>query len=272
LAETRAINSIALQTSPVLPLGRVIFNRYTGQIVGPMAPIYTQDWPYQTIADSETLWRYMELWKFEDLLTTSTIYFARADQFDEPFEGRESLGNAERLSKSDEIFRSLYKLQTPENWRDSQEAVRHVMFISCWNRNKRECFDMWRRYTKTPNSVVITTSAKALRLFVPDKIMKYGVNYAPLEFPRTEFTHTSLFFYKPASCRIEREYRMLRVPEEDESIDLAEVCRRVQIKTKKIVHRVITHPHSTQETKRRVDQLLRDYLPCRRREDSALEI
>ena len=134
---------------------------------------------------------------------------------------------------------------------------------------------MWRAYTKTPNSVVITTSGKALRRFVPDQIMKYAVKYAPLDIPRTEFSHTSLFFYKPSRYKIEREYRLLRVPGEDESFyieDPANLYRRLPIKAKKIVHRVITHPHATQQTKRRVDQLLLDYLPCRRRQDSALEI
>jgi hypothetical protein len=217
----------------------------------------------------------MELPKFEDLLKTSTLYFARSDQFEDPFEGRESPGNASKLSKSDEIFRSLYKIQKPETWKDSQETIRRVVFISCWHRNTRESWEMWRAYTKTPNSVVITTSGKALRRFVPDQIMKYAVKYAPLDIPRTEFSHTSLFFYKPSRYKIEREYRLLRVPGEDESFyieDPANLYRRLPIKAKKIVHRVITHPHATQQTKRRVDQLLLDYLPCRRRQDSALEI
>jgi hypothetical protein len=260
------------ERSAVLPFGRAIVNRRTGQIVGPIAPIYAEDWPYQTIANSETFWRYMELPKFQDMLKTSTLYFARCDQFEDPFEGRESPGNVEGLSKSEEIFRNLYKIQTPENWKDAQEIVRQVMFISCWHRNTRESWEMWQAYTKTPNSVVITTSAKALRLFLPEKIMKYAVKYAPLDSPRTEFTHTSLFFYKPPRYKIEREFRLLRVPQEDETIDFTDVCRRIPIKLTKIVHRVITHPCATQVAKRRVDELLRDYLPGRRRQDSALEI
>lgn len=237
-----------------------------------MSPIFREDWPFKTIADSETLWRYMELPKFEDSLKTSTFYFARADQFDDPFEGRDSPGNAEGLSKSEKAFRDLYKIQTPENWKDQQEIARQVMFISCWHRNTRESWQMWRAYTKTPNSVVIATSAKALRLFVPKKIMKYAVKYSALHFLRTEFTHTSLFFYKPSGHKIEREYRMLWAPDEHESFDPTVVCRRLPIKLSRIVRRVITHPCATRETKRRVDQLLRDYLPCRKREDSALEI
>ncbi|HEY1770228.1 MAG TPA: hypothetical protein VGG02_08230 [Chthoniobacterales bacterium] len=249
-----------------------MYNRYTGEIVGPVAPVFSEDWPYEVVADHETLWRYMELWKFEDMLKRSTIYFARADQFDEPFEGRESPGNTETMSKSEEAFQKLYPVKRPENWKESQETIRQVMFISCWNRGTRECWEMWRGYTKTPNSVVIATSAKALRRFVPEEIMKYGVKYASLDFPRTEFTHTSLFFYKPASCRIEREYRMLRVPREDESIASEDLCRHIPIKLRKIVRRVVTHPGATRETKQRVTDLLRDYLPSRRREDSALTV
>jgi hypothetical protein len=214
----------------------------------------------------------MELPKFEDMVKTSTLYFARADQFEDPFEGRQSPGNVERLSKSEEIFRNLYRIQTPDNWTEQQEIARQVMFISCWHRNTRESWEMWQAYTKMPNSVVIATSAKALRLFVPDKIMKYAVKYAPADFPRTEFTHTSLFFYKPSRYTIEREYRMLWAPEEDESFDVEPLCRRLTINLSKIVHRVITHPHATREAKQRVDGLLRDNLPCRRRESSALEI
>jgi hypothetical protein len=218
----------------------------------------------------------MELPKFEDLIRTSTLYLARADQFvDDPFEGRLSPGNAEKLSKSEEIFRSLYTVQTPDNWENCHETLRQVVFISCWHRNPCECFEMWQAYTKTPNSVVITTSAKALRRFLPEKIMKYAVKYAPLDFPRTEFSHTSLFFYKPSRYSIEREYRLLRVPGADESFEFenpADLYRRIAIKTKKIVHRVITHPYATPETKLRVEELLREYLPCRRREDSALKI
>ena len=105
--------------------------------------------------------------------------------------------------------------------------------------------------------------------------MKYAVKYADLDFPRTEFDHTSLFYYKPSRYRIEREYRLLRPPGENESFYVDnpdDFYRRVPVKTKKIVHRVITHPRATRETKLHVEDILQQYLPCRTRENSALEI
>jgi hypothetical protein len=257
-----------------IPIGRAIIHRPTGRIVGPVAPISPEDWPFIVIDDSEILWRYMDWWKFEDLVRSSTLYFSRSDKFTDPFEGRFSPGNATKLSKSDEIFRSLYKIDD-SNTRGYAELHRKLVFISCWHRNTRESFEMWQAYTSSCESVLITTSAKALRRFLPEKIMKYAVKYAPSDFPRTEFSHNALFYYKPSSYSVEREYRLLRSPDEDEAFypdNPADWSRRVPIKSKKIVHRVITHPYAAPETKLRVEELLDQYLPSRRRENSVLEV
>ncbi len=134
---------------------------------------------------------------------------------------------------------------------------------------------MWQAYTSSSDSVVIATSAKALRRFLPEELMKYAVKYAPLDFPRTEFSHNALFYYKPSGYGFEREYRVLRSPHEDEVfyVDKPEdEFRRIPIRTKKIIHRVITHPNAAWETKLKVEELVRTYLPCRRREDSGLEL
>lgn len=259
-----------------LPSGRCLVHRPTGQIVGPIAPIYEEDWPLREIADSETLWRYMNLDKFADLLTTSTLYFARGDKFKDPFEGRLSPGNSLGSSKSEQAFRGRYAINSP-----NAEAVKYheihrkVVFISCWHRSTRETTEMWMAYAPSPKSVVITTSGRALRCFLPRELMKYAVKYAPLDFPRTEFSHNSLFFYKPESYAFEQEFRMLRSPGEDESFDFDnpdDQFRRVPIRLNKVIHRVITHPGATVTTKHKVDDLIRRYLPSLRRLDSALQV
>jgi hypothetical protein len=262
------------KSSTQLPIGRAIIHRPTGRIVGPVTPIYAEDWPFQIIPDSEILWRYMDLWKFGDLLRTSTLYFSRPDKLKDPFEGRFSPGNLRQRSRSDEAFRQAYNIDDRDT-RTYPELHRKLVFISCWHRNTRESFEMWQAYTSSSDSVVIATSAKALRRFLPEELMKYAVKYAPLDFPRTEFSHNALFYYKPSGYGFEREYRVLRSPHEDEVfyVDKPEdEFRRIPIRTKKIIHRVITHPNAAWETKLKVEELVRTYLPCRRREDSGLEL
>jgi hypothetical protein len=248
--------------------------------VGPIAAIHKEDWPFHDVADHETLWRYLDLCKFEDLLKTSTLYFARPDRFCDPFEGRFSPGNQFRESESEKIFRSLYCVGNYQ--KDStayHEVHRKVVFISCWHRNTRESWEMWKAYTNSANSVVITTSRKALRRFLPAlptktiKIMQSAVKYLSLDFPRTKFSHNSLFFYKPSRYAFEREFRLLKPPQGDEIFnfeDPKDKFRKVPILTRKIVHRVITHPCASTETKTNIDELLRAFLPNIRRSDSVL--
>jgi len=61
--------------------------------------------------------------------------------------------------------------------------------------------------------VVVTTSAKALYLFVPDNITKSPVKYHAASFARTEFTHTSLFFYNLRATVLNGSFAFCLPPE-----------------------------------------------------------
>lgn len=256
------------------PFGRAVVHRPTGRIVGPIAQIYPEDWPFRTIPDTETLWRYLDFSKFEDLLRSSSLYFARPDRFEDSFEGRFSPGNKTAQSKSDQAFHELYRFKhtQPE---DYIEVHRNVVFINCWHRNTREDIAMWRAYTSSPESVVVTTSGKATRTLLPERILKSAVTYAPLGVPRTEFSHNSLFFYKPSEYGFEREFRLLRPPEVNETFYSEEPddrFRRVSVPINRFIHRVITHPRASSTFKREVERLMKTFLARRLRHDSALEI
>jgi len=213
----------------------------------------------------------MDFWKFEDLLRSSAIYFSRPDKFIDPFEGRFSPANSTKMSVSDAAFHAAYGIAPfGKDLEASQEIMRRCVFVSCWHRNSKEIRQMWDAYTSGPDSVVISTSAKALDKFVPENIVKSPVKYHSDDFPRTEFGHTALFFYKPRCYSLEREFRMLLTPELHESIPWDQVGRHVPINLKKIVHRVITHPRASVECKTKVDSLMRQVLTHLLREDSTL--
>jgi len=256
------------------PTHRAIIHRLSGKIVGLVVPIDPKDWPYGELHPSEILWRYMDIRKFEDLLARSALYFSRPDKFTDPFEGRLSAANATTMSPSDAAFYAAYHIEYPTaEAKQTQEIMRHCVFISCWHRSTKESREMWDAYTSGPESVAIATSAKALYRFVRANIVKSPVKYHDDDFPRTEFSHTALFFYKPRRYSFEREFRMLLTPDEHESIsydDPADFRRYVPIALKKIIHRVITHPRASDGFKTRVDCQLDHYLKCVNREDSSL--
>lgn len=252
------------------PTHRAIIDRRTGQMVGPAVPIHPEDWPYGELHPSELLWKYMDFWKFENLCRSSALYFSRPDKFKDPFEGRFSLGNSKKMSASDAAFHAAYRVAPiGKELEVSQEVMRQCVFISCWHRNKAESREMWEAYTSRAESVAISTSAKALYTFVPNRIMKSPVKYHDDEFPRTEFSHTAIFFYKPIGYSFEREFRMLLTPG-DEPVGVDEVGRHVPISLKKIVQRVVTHPNASADFKARVASVMRDSLKHLRQQDSNL--
>lgn len=208
------------------------------------------------------------------MLETSTLYFARPDKFEDPFEGRFSVGNSSGISKSDAEFRQLYRMSPERDAAAYHDVHRKVVFVLCWHRNLRESRQMWDAYTKgCSESVAITTSGKALECFVPGQILRSTVMYHDLSFPRTEFDHSSLFFYKPSGYAFEREYRMLRQPGKDETFyneNPEDEFRRIPIRLNKVIHRVIAHPNATPAFKRMVAGMLKQKLPDRKLEHSAL--
>ncbi len=216
----------------------------------------------------------MDSQKFDDLLTRSALYFSRPDKFKDPFEGRLSPASAHTMSPSDAAFYAAYRIKRPsDEAKATHEIMRHCVFISCWHRAKKESREMWEAYTSGPESVVITSSAKALDRFLKGNIVKSPLKYHDDDFARTEFDHTALFFYKPRRYIFEQEFRMLRKPDKHESFsydDPADFGRHVPIVVKKIVHRVITHPMASEAFKTKIDACLRQYLKGVRREDSNL--
>jgi hypothetical protein len=133
---------------------------------------------------------------------------------------------------------------------------------------------MWDAYTSGPESVVVVTSAKALYQFTPqDIIVKSAVRYHSMDFARTEFTHTALFFYKPSEYRFENEFRLVRPMLDNESVsfdDPVDFGRAVPVSQSKIVRRVISHPLAEPSFKKEVDSVLRSFLKHISRDDSSL--
>ena len=261
---------------PGIPRGvipsRSIIDRRTGQIVGPVVPIAKEDWPYSEISPAEVLWRYMDFWKFDDFLAKSALYFSRPDKFIDPFEGRLTEANKRKISASDEAFQAAYRIErSAEVAEVSREIMRRFLFICCWHRARKESREMWTAYTSGAESVAVTTSAKALSRFLPSKrFVQSPVKYHSETFRRTEFGHTSLYFYKPAAYQFEREFRLLLAPREDESVAESEIGRHVPVNLKKLVHRVILHPKATSEFTEKVREVCKKHLGHLRIELSAL--
>ena len=130
------------------------------------------------------LWRYMNFAKYVSMLATNSLYFSRADKFNDLFEGAKGLKKNKK--KWDEYYLAFFKkaIRNPpegsecmlsdqeidqqankllRSCESSGNNVRQYTFINCWHENIVESEAMWRLYSSfIDNAVAIRTSYKNL--------------------------------------------------------------------------------------------------------------
>jgi len=83
------------------------------------------------------VWKFLDFAKFISLLETNSLYFARADQFNDPYEGLQA-----RLNGSAGNTKNIY--------------------INCWHQNECESAAMWDLYIKSNEGIAIQSSVAKL--------------------------------------------------------------------------------------------------------------
>ena len=148
---------------------RFIQDRRTGQPVGLFTPVFKEDWPYEVPGAHQRVWRYIDLWKFEDMLRTSALYFRRADKLSDVGEGRLSNDGVRGTSPSDAAFGAAYNIADQGHAinKAAHEATRSCMFVNCWNIADEESARMWVEYTTSGESIAISTTFERLLRAVP---------------------------------------------------------------------------------------------------------
>jgi hypothetical protein len=248
---------------------RGIKNRITGEIVTQLAPGFRQDWPFGNLHPDQALGRYMDFWKFEDLMKTQELHFCRVDQYakkDDPLEGALSPIGIHGKSASDMAFREVGVTQEAyAKQAEYRETAKACTFINCWHINRNESPLMWERYTTSNDSVLIITNAQRLAASLKQEVFGSSVKYVDLNTPRTEFGERSLFFYKDMSFAFEQEFRLL--------VDLMmlggsirhdhpdDFYRRMPVDVSRLVWGIQMHPNATSETKEKVGKLVSTHLP-----------
>lgn len=166
--------------------------------------------------DGDTLWRYLSFEKFASLLSTESLYFVRADQFEDPFEGRvpslilkQYVQKAKRLGKKE----SQAVIELWEEWR------KWVM-CSCWHHGDHESMAMWERerYDMNKSGIAIKTTMGRLKtsLTHEENIDVYigkvrYINYQGFDAPDVLRMNTiySPFFFKRKAFKCENEVRAI---------------------------------------------------------------
>lgn len=181
--------------------------------------------------DNLTIWRYMDLSKFESLLRDQALFFCRSDKFSDPFEGsvprKESEGRI-REQKRTSLFHFKKKISDKEALKSSRSIgdlhrrFRRSLVVNCWHINDGESDAMWRLYLKTNEGVAIQSSVERLRQSFErneEEVFISKVRYLDFEndiwhheteYPVTSYNLFSPIIHKRNAFEHEREIRIFQ--------------------------------------------------------------
>ena len=165
--------------------------------------------------DEDILWRYLSFEKFANLLSKKSLYFARTDTFEDPYEG-----------SVPPPLREIYKQETDRLGNAGGRAVRELwknwrkwVMCCCWHRNKRESMAMWGRYDLHNSGIVIKTTMQRLKKSFMDKgnidvyigKVRY-IDHQDFKVPKNILDMNTIylpFFYKRKAFKYESEVRAI---------------------------------------------------------------
>ena len=165
------------------------------------------------------LWRYMSLEKFANLLDRKSLFFTRADKFDDTFEGHVprqimSIYRSAVSAYEREHFGELSQSPILESVRDLREYV----MCSCWHQGEHESMAMWDKYHIRNSGIVIKTTLENLKNSLPDKPdvfigeMQYLDDHNKIDVLKSVSVMNLMhqpYFYKRKPFEYEREVRLI---------------------------------------------------------------
>ena len=161
--------------------------------------------------DTDFLWRYMSFEKFVSLLGTKSLFFTRADKFDDPFEGF-----TPPLVKKD-YARTVGDTNTLEEF---QKNWSKYTLCSCWHHTgdaEEDSMAMWDKYHMRNSGIVIKTTfgdfkdclGEGYRVFLGN--IEY-INHYEYPVPQNIAELSMLYnwyFHKRKTFEHEREFRAI---------------------------------------------------------------
>lgn len=110
--------------------------------------------------DATTIWRYMDLWKFERILESSGLYFVRSDRFEDRWD---SVLPPKWHAKMQRVMcgRAGGGSYTEAEWYEEREIPSNPVY--CWNCDSNESCRMWQEYTKQPDALVVQSTVGRLK-------------------------------------------------------------------------------------------------------------
>ncbi len=158
----------------------------------------------ETPPKETVIWKYMDLWKFLDIVDNEQLYCSRADTFEDKFEGRIPNKNIRNLEEN-------HPLKQIDDFSDF--SLKKQTFLSCWSCEQDETYPLWKIYSNYRSAIAIQTTVGDLIKSIsidPNEQFIGKVNYVNPTGPYTFSGNTFQFFFEKRSYfQFEKEVRLL---------------------------------------------------------------
>jgi hypothetical protein len=181
---------------------------------------------------SQKIWRYVDLTQFMSIIERGTLYFNRADNFEDPFEGEYPQANFEDRGEIVDSMREWAEAMEESNPEWDSEATefmidsvkqgpplnafenrRMMFYLNCWHMNEYQSAAMWDLYSDGPVGIAIQSTYGALKRAFEGT--EFTVNIGKVDYidfqdtpiPEDNILHTML--HKRKSFEHESELRAI---------------------------------------------------------------
>lgn len=115
--------------------------------------------------EEQVIWRYLDFTKFVSMLDTKSLFFTRADRFEDEFEG--SVPKKHALLRDVQLKEMVDKGLLNEEYRNDffqihNQNAKKEKGINCWHMNEHESAAMWKLYLKSNEGIAIKSTYKKL--------------------------------------------------------------------------------------------------------------
>jgi hypothetical protein len=222
------------------------------------------------MAEEMSLWRYMDLPRFVDLLQSRELHLARADQMQDRWEGAYGPTNA---AMRPEVYGEHYDAMVTQ-FADVMVNARRLVFLNCWYAADFESAAMWSIYDREGRGVAIRTTKQQLHKSLAGAKPVYGASVQYVDYSTQWIPEGNIFnpfLFKRRSFEHEREYRLLslwgakaiRVDENNPVIetepDTPPTGIRETVDLTELVKQVFVSPEASGWFHKVVQRLVKDY-------------
>lgn len=204
-----------------------------------------------------TLWRYLETYKFENLLNSGTLYLRQVAKLAEEEQNEGRMNQIQEKALLEYLSNDQTELN---NFRAFHEHVRQNSWVTCFSLGEFDEAHMWERFCKHPpnEGVAIRTNYERLASNIDRCSNSRCAMVRYLESGYMPYKTDYLLFQKIPTFSVEREVRVcvLNLEEEHPNDYL-----QLPVNLASLIQRVYVHPNASEENRQKVYALVLKRLP-----------